>query len=102
MGPLIGLKVCGVLFGQYVFGQHFAFLHLKGSKHHGSDLHYLSLVAAVYSFAFTASHQLGRDNSIADDPSCFDFQHFRYLNAPYAVWGATPVPPALLVQLPMV
>ena len=46
-------------------------------------LHHLSLMAAEHSFPFTASHELGRDNSIADDLSCFDFQHFHYL-APHS------------------
>ena len=37
---------------------------------------HLSLMAAHHSFAFTASHQPGRDNSIADTLSPFDFQRF--------------------------
>ena len=59
---------------------------------------HLSLMAACHSFVFTASHQPGRENSIADALPHFDFQHFYHL-APHVVWGATSVPPALLVQL---
>ena len=36
-------------------------------------LRHLSLLAAHRSFAFTASHAAGRDNSIADALSRFDF-----------------------------
>ena len=53
--------------------------------------HHLSLVAAQHSFAFTAYHTLGRDNSITDALSRFDFQRFHYL-APHAAPGATPIP----------
>ena len=58
-------------------------------------LHYLSLVAAHNSFAFTASYTPGQDNSIADALSCFDFQRFHRL-APHAVHMATPIPPPSL------
>ena len=94
------LKGCGVLLGQYDCGQRFALLHLKGSKHHGSPL---SLVfnGSSPSFVFTASHQHGRDNSIADALSRFDFQHFRHL-APHVVQGATPVPPVPHTQHPVI
>ena len=61
----------------------------------------LSLSAARHSFAFTASHRAGRDNCIADALSRFDFQHFHHL-APHAAPAATPIPPLLLVQLPVI
>ena len=38
-----------------------------------------SLIAAHHLFAFTASHEAGRYNSIADVLSHFDFQHFHRL-----------------------
>ena len=60
-------------------------------------LRHLSLMAARHSFVFTASHRPGRDNSIADALSRFDFQCFHHL-APHVLWEATPVPPALLAQ----
>ena len=62
---------------------------------------YLSLSAARHSFAFTASHRAGRDNCIADTLSRFDFQRFRHL-APHAAPVATPIPPSLLAQLPVI
>ena len=61
----------------------------------------LSLSAACESFAFTASHRAGRDNCIADALSCFDFQRFDHL-APHAAPAATPIPPSLLTQLPVI
>ena len=61
---------------------------------------HLSLSAARHSFAFTASHTAGRDNSIADALSAFDFQHFHH-PAPHAANVATPIPPSLLAQLPV-
>ena len=61
-------------------------------------LHYLSLVAARSSFAFTASYTPGWDSSIADALSLFDFQRFHHL-APHAAHVATPIPPSLLEQL---
>ena len=61
---------------------------------------YLSL-AACHSFAFTASPLAGRDNSIADALSYFDFQHF-HRPAPQAVPLATPIPPSLLDLLPVI
>lgn len=64
-------------------------------------LHHLSLIAACQSFAFTASHRAGRDNSTAGALSRFDFQHFNQL-ATHAEPGATPIPPLLLAQLPVV
>ena len=64
-------------------------------------LGHLSLIAACQSFVFTACHTAGTDNSIAALLSRFDFQRFRHL-APQAVPGATPVPPSLLNQLPVV
>lgn len=63
-------------------------------------LRHLSLIAARHSFAFTASHRAGIDNSVADALSHFDFQHFNRL-APQAVPQATPILPSLLV-LPMI
>lgn len=64
-------------------------------------LRHLSLVAARHSFAFTASHTPGKDNSIADALSRFDFQRFHHL-APHAAPGATPIPSTLLAQLPVI
>ena len=64
-------------------------------------LRYLSLIAARHSFAFTASHRAGGDNSIADALSRFDFQRFHHL-APHAAPVATPNPPSLLAQLPVI
>lgn len=64
-------------------------------------LRHLSLIAARHSFAFTASHRAGIDNSVADALSHFDFQHFNRL-APQAVPQATPILPSLLVLLPMI
>ena len=64
-------------------------------------LRHLSLMAAHHSFVFTASHRPGRDNSTADALSRFDFQCFQHLTS-HVVWGATPVPPALLAQLPVI
>ena len=59
-------------------------------------LRHLSLIAPRQSFVFTACH-----TAIADSLSRFDFQRFRHL-APHAAPGATPVPPSLLKQLPVV
>ena len=64
-------------------------------------LRHLSIVAARHSFTFTASHTAGRDNSIADALSHFDFQHFHHL-APHAATVATPIPAPLLDQLPVI
>ena len=61
----------------------------------------LSLSAAHHSFAFTAFHRAGRDNCIADALSHFDFQCFHHL-APHAAPVATPIPPSLLAQLPVI
>lgn len=59
---------------------------------------YLSLIAAHNSFAFTASYTPGRDNSIADSLSHFDFQCFDHL-ASHAVNIAMPILLLLLAQL---
>ena len=59
------------------------------------------LIAAPHSFAFTASHRTGRDNSVAEALSHFDFQHFHHL-APHVAPMATPIPPSLLAQLPVI
>ena len=64
-------------------------------------LRHLSLMAVRYSFVFTASHRPDGDNSIADALSHFDFQHFHHLT-PHVVQGATPVPPVLLAQHPVI
>lgn len=64
-------------------------------------LRYLSLVAARNSFAFTASYTPGRDNSIADALSRFDFQRFHRL-APHAAHQGTPIPPWLVAQLAVI
>ena len=65
-------------------------------------LRYLSLSAARHSFAFTASHRAGRDNCIANTLSHFDLvQRFHHL-APHAAPAATPIPPSLLAQLPVI
>lgn len=64
-------------------------------------LRHLALVAARHSFAFTASHTPGKDNSIADALSRFDFQRFHHL-APHAAPGATLIPLTLLAQLPVI
>ena len=61
----------------------------------------LSLSAACYSFAFTASHRAGRDNCTAGALSPFDFQRFCHL-APHAAPAATPISPSLLAQLPVI
>ena len=63
----------------------------------------LSLSAARHSFAFIATHRAGRDNCIADavHVSRFDFQRFHHL-APNAAPAATPIPPSLLAQLPVI
>ena len=63
-------------------------------------LRHLSLVAAWHSFTFTASHTAGRDNSIADALSRFDFQRFHHL-APHAATVVTPILASLLDQLPV-
>ena len=51
-------------------------------------LHYLSLLAVHYCFAFICSSVQGKANTIADCLSCFQFQHFALL----ADWEATPIP----------
>ena len=61
---------------------------------------HLYLLAARYSFAFTACHIPGKSNAIADAISRFQFQHFHDLS-PYASPVATPVPPLVLAQLPV-
>jgi len=53
------------------------------------------------SASLTASHRAGRDNSIADALSRFDFQRFHQLE-PHAAPGATPIPLSLLTQFPVV
>ena len=70
--PLMALKACQVLFRQYACGQHFAFHCLDTMV----LLRHLSLMAACYSFVFTASHRPGKENSTADALSHFDFQGF--------------------------
>ena len=64
-------------------------------------LRHLSLLAARHSFVFTARHVPGKSNAIADAISPFDFQRFHQL-APYASSTATPVPPLVLDQLPVI
>ena len=64
-------------------------------------LHYLSLCAACHSFAFIASDRAGRDNYIADALCRFDFQRFHH-HTPHAAPVATPAPPSLLAQLPVI
>ena len=64
-------------------------------------LRHLSLLAARHSFAFTARHVSGKSNAIVDTSSRFEFQWFHQL-APYAAPTATPVPPLVLAQLPIV
>ena len=61
---------------------------------------HLSLLAARPSFAFTACHIPGKSNAIADAISRFQFQRF-HDQAPYASPIATPVPPLVLAQLPV-
>ena len=64
-------------------------------------LHSLSLIAAHHSFAFTASHGAGGGSCMAGALSHLGFQHFHHL-APHAAPSATPVPPWLLAQLPVI
>lgn len=64
-------------------------------------LRHPSLTATRQSFVFTSCHTAGRHKSIADSLLRFDFQRFRRL-APQAALRATPVPPSLLAQLPVV
>ena len=64
-------------------------------------LRYLSLLAVRHSFSFTSSSVQGRNNSIADSLSRFQFQRFRHL-APRADREATPIPPSLLADLQVV
>ena len=64
-------------------------------------LRYLSLLAVHHSFSFTSSSVQGRNNSIADSLSRFQFQRFRHL-APQADREATPTPPSLLADLQVV
>ena len=64
-------------------------------------LRYLSLLAVRHSFSFTSSSVQGRNNSIADSLSRFQFQRFRHL-APRADQEATPIPPSLLADLQVV
>ena len=61
----------------------------------------LSLSAACHSFAFSASYRAGRDNCIADALCPFDFHCFHHLE-PHAAPVATPIPPSLLAQLPVI
>ena len=60
-------------------------------------LSHLSLLTARHSFAFIAHHIPGKSNAIVDAISRFEFQQFRQL-AP----NASPVPPWVLDQLPVV
>ena len=53
------------------------------------------------SFVFTGHHVPGKSNAIADATSHFEFQWFHQL-APYASPTATPVPPLIWAQLPVV
>ena len=53
-------------------------------------LRHLSMLAALHSFAFTASHVAGSSNSVADALSRFDFQRFRRL-VPQAAWYSKPL-----------
>ena len=64
-------------------------------------LRHLSLLAARHSFAFTARQVSGKSNAIVDTIPRFEFQRFHQL-APYAPPTATPVPPLVLAQLPVV
>lgn len=64
-------------------------------------LRHPSLIATRQSFVFTSCHTAGRHKSIADSLPRFDFQRFRRL-APQAALRATPVPPSLQAQLPVV
>ena len=61
---------------------------------------HLSMLAARHSFAFIACHIPGKSNAIADAVSHFQFQRFHDL-APDASPIATPVPPLVLAQLPV-
>ena len=58
-------------------------------------------MVARHSFAFTAHHVSGKSNAIVDTIPRFEFQRFHQL-APYASPTATPVPPLVLAQLPVV
>ena len=60
-------------------------------------LRHLSQLAARHSLTFTARHVPGESNAIVDAISRFEFQQFRQL-AP----NASPVPPWVLDQLPVV
>ena len=77
---------------------------LQSSRSRDSNLMvllcHLSLLAARPSFAFTACHIPGKSNAIADAISRFQFQRF-HDQAPYASPIATPVPPLVLAQLPV-
>ena len=64
-------------------------------------LRHLSLLAARHSFAFTARQVSGKSNAIVDTIPRFEFQRFNQL-VPYASPTATPVPPLVLAQLPVV
>ena len=64
-------------------------------------LRHLSLLAARHSFLFSARHVSGKSHAIADAISRFELQRFHQL-APYASPTATPVPPLVLAQLPVV
>ena len=75
LGSLMSHEMSQISFRQYGRCQRPAFLHLKGPNK-VVFLRHLSLLAACHSFAFMASHTAGRDNSIADALSCFDFQRF--------------------------
>ena len=63
-----------------------------------SLVRYLSLLAARYSFSFTASPVRGKSNPIADSLSRFQFQRFRRL-APHADSIPTQIPQQLLSDL---
>ena len=52
-------------------------------------------------FVLTARHAAGKSNTIADTISCFEFRRLHQL-APYLSPTATPVPPLVLAQLPVI
>ena len=58
---------------------------------------YLCLLAASYSFSFTASPVSGKCNAIANSLSCFQFQRFQHL-APHADHDQTHIPQQLLLD----
>ena len=59
---------------------------------------YLCLLAASYSFSFTASPVSGKCNAIANSLSCFQFQRFQHL-APHADHDQTHIPQQLLLDV---